>query len=84
VAIFPGFADGQLLNDAGLPEDVSRLKYTTIAAVAIGISTLAGLVFYWLGASTRAQMVDVPLEGNEDLAAEAGIAPAGNGRADAR
>jgi hypothetical protein len=76
VAIFPGFADGQLLNDAGLPEDVSRAKYTTIAAVAIGIATLAGFVFYWLGASTRAKMVDVPLEGNEELAAEAGLASA--------
>ena len=40
VAIFPGFLDGQLLNDAGLPEDVSRAKYTTIAAVAIGITFL--------------------------------------------
>ena len=65
VAIFPGFLDGQLLNDDGLPEDVSRFKYTAIAAVAIGIAMLAGIIFYWLGSSTRAQMVDVPLEGNE-------------------
>ena len=43
VAIFPGFLDGKLLNDSGLPEDVSRAKYTTIAAVAIGITLLAGL-----------------------------------------
>ena len=76
VAIFPGFLDGKLLNDAGLPEDVSRAKYTMIAAVAIGIATLAGFVFYWLGASTRAKMVDVPLEGNEELAAQAGFGPA--------
>ena len=76
VAIFPGFADGQLLNDAGLPDGVSRLKYTTIAVVAIGIAALAGFVFYWLGSSTRAKMVAVPLEGNEDLAAQAGLAPA--------
>ena len=75
VAIFPGFLDGKLLNDAGLPEDVSRAKYTMIAAVAIGIATLAGIVFYWLGASTRAKMVDVPLEGNEAQAAQAGLAP---------
>ena len=75
VAIFPGFLDGQLLNDAGLPEDVSRAKYTTIAAVAIGIALLAGFIFYWLGGRTREQMVEVPLEGNEELAAEAGLAP---------
>ena len=54
-----------LLNDDGLPEDVSRFKYTAIAAVAIGIAMLAGIIFYWLGSSTRAQMVAVPLEGNE-------------------
>ena len=71
VAIFPGFLDGQLLNDDGLPEDVSRFKYTAIAGVAIGIAMLAGIIFYWLGSSTRAQMVAVPLEGNEEQAAPA-------------
>ena len=76
VAIFPGFLDGKLLNDAGLPEDVSRAKYTTIAAVAIGIAFLAGFIFYWLGGRTREHMVEVPLEGNEELAAEAGFSPA--------
>jgi amino acid transporter len=69
VAIFPGFLDGQLLNNDGLPEDVSRFKYTAIAGVAIGIAMLAGIIFYWLGSSTRAQMVAVPLEGNEEHAA---------------
>ena len=77
VAIFPGFADGQLLNDAGLPEGVSRLKYTTIAAVAIGVAMLAGIIFYWLGGSTRAKMVEIPLEGDEELAlAAVAVAPA--------
>ncbi len=76
VAIFPGFLDGKLLNDSGLPEDVSRAKYTTIAAVAIGITLLVGLLFYWLGGRTREHMVEVPLEGNEELAAEAGFSPA--------
>ena len=70
VAIFPGFLDGQLLNDAGLPEDVSRAKYTTIAAVAIGITFLAGLLFYKLGEPVRKKMVEVPLKGNEDRAEE--------------
>ncbi len=71
VAIFPGFLDGELLNDAGLPEDVTRLKYTLIAGIAIGITTIAGLVFYKLGEPTRRQMVEVPLKGNEDLAGSA-------------
>ena len=76
VAIFPGFPDGQLLNDDGLPEDVSRFKYTTIAGVAIGIAMLAGFIFYWLGSSTRAQMVAVPLEGNEAAGCPvAGVVP---------
>ncbi len=74
VAIFPGFLDGQLLNNADLPTDVSRLKYTAIAGVALGLAFLAGLLFYWLGAKTREQMVDVPLEGNEELAARVGLA----------
>ena len=33
---------------------------------------LAGVIFYWLGAETRANMVTQPLEGNEDLALAAG------------
>ena len=39
VAIFPGFLDHQLLNNADLPTDVSRAKYTVIALVAIAVIT---------------------------------------------
>jgi len=67
VAIFPGFLDGQFLNNADLPANVSRMKYEMISLIAIGVTFLAGIVFYWLGAPTRAAMVDVPLEGNEDM-----------------
>ncbi len=74
VAIFPGFLDGKLLNDADLPEDVSRAKYTTIAAVAIGLAFVAGFLFYWIGGRTREHMVEVPLEGNEELAANPALA----------
>ena len=70
VAIFPGFLDGKLLNNADLPGDVSRFKYTMIAGVALGLALLAGIIFYWLGAKTREEMVDVPLEGNEGAAGQ--------------
>ena len=50
VAIFPGFLDGQFLNNADLPTDVSRLKYELISLIAIGVTFLAGMVFYWAGA----------------------------------
>ena len=73
VAIFPGFLDGQFLNNADLPTDVSRLKYELISLIAIGVTFLAGMAFYWLGTTTRRAMVSVPLEGNEDLG---GIVPA--------
>jgi hypothetical protein len=73
VAIFPGFLDGQFLNNADLPSDVSRLKYELISLIAIGVTFLAGMAFYWAGSATRNAMVSVPLEGNEDLS---GIAPA--------
>jgi len=66
-AIFPGFLDGQLLNNADLPTNVSRLKYETISLVAIGVTMIAGFIFYWLGAPTRAASADVPLEGNESM-----------------
>ena len=62
-----------------MPEDVSRLKYTTIAAVAIGIAMLAGIIFYWLGSSTRAQMVAVPLEGNEERGCPVAVVAARTG-----
>ena len=81
VAIFPGFGDGKLLNDDDLPtwtdaanvdHVVSRLKYESISFAAIAITILAGVIFYVLGAPTRAKMVDVPLPGNE---AAPGLAP---------
>ena len=73
VAILPGFLDGQFLNNADLPTDVSRMKYELISLIAIGVTFVAGMVFYWLGTPTRQAMVDVPLEGNEDIS---GLAPA--------
>ena len=65
--------NGQFLNNADLPTDVSRLKYELISLIAIGVTFLAGMAFYWAGTTTRRAMVSVPLEGNEDLG---GIVPA--------
>jgi amino acid transporter len=67
VAIFPGFLDGQFLNNADLPSNVSRLKYESISLIAIGVTGVAGAIFYWLGSATRAASVDVALEGNEAM-----------------
>jgi hypothetical protein len=81
VALFPGFLDysphaifsgHHILNNADLPTGVSRLKYELISFIAIGVTMVAGIIFYWLGAETRANMVTQPLEGNEDLALASG------------
>ena len=40
--------------------------------MAIAVTMVAGVIFYWLGAETRADMVTQPIEGNEDLALAAG------------
>jgi len=64
--IFPGlFADGQLLNDDGLPEGVSRMEYTSIVVGAIAIALAVGLIFYRLGRGTRQHLVidpEMPIE----------------------
>ena len=66
VGIFPGLlTDGELLNDSGLPEGVTRGQYSMYAFAAIGITLLVGLLFYWLGRGTRANLVidpETPLE----------------------
>jgi hypothetical protein len=46
---------------------VSRMKYELISLIAIGVTFAAGVIFYWLGAPTRAASVDIPLEGNEGM-----------------
>ena len=65
--IFPGlFADGVLLSDSWLPEGVTRSQYTLYAFIAIGITIAVGILFYVLGAKTRASLVpdpEVDLEG---------------------
>ena len=60
VGIFPGLGDGELLNDADLPEGVSRLGYTAMTFGAIAVTLLVGFIFYRLGAPTRQHLVVDP------------------------
>ncbi|MCX6459778.1 MAG: APC family permease [Actinobacteria bacterium] len=64
--IFPGlFADGQLLNDDGLPDGVTRGQYESIVFASIAIALVVGVIFYIVGSSTRKDLVidpEVPLE----------------------
>jgi amino acid transporter len=59
--IFPGFlAEGEFLSDSWLPEGVTRGQYTLYAFVAIGITIVVGVIFYLVGAKTRAELVTDP------------------------
>ena len=60
VGIFPGLGDGQLLNDADLPDGVSRLSYTSMTFGAIIATLIVGFIFYWLGTPTRQNLVVDP------------------------
>jgi amino acid transporter len=60
VGIFPGLGDGQLLNDADLPDGVTRASYTAMTFGAIIVTLIVGFIFYRLGAPTRANLVVDP------------------------
>jgi amino acid transporter len=60
VGIFPGLGDGQLLNDADLPDGVTRASYTAMTFGAIIATLIVGFIFYRLGAPTRANLVVDP------------------------
>ncbi|MGI9186610.1 MAG: APC family permease [Gaiellales bacterium] len=71
--IFPGFlVDGKILDDAQLPEAVTRSQYTTYAFIAIGVTIIVGFIFYWVGTPARRKLVQDP---EVDLG---GTAPAGD------
>lgn len=53
---------------------VGRTEFELWVVGVLGSIFLLGVLFYILGAETRAQMVSVPLEGHEDEAAAAGLA----------
>jgi hypothetical protein len=60
VGIFPGLGDGQFLNDADLPDGVTRGGYTAMALGSIAVTLAVGLIFYWLGTPTRQNLVVDP------------------------
>jgi hypothetical protein len=44
---------------------VSRMEFELWVVGVLGTILAIGILFYFLGAKTRSQMVDVPLEGHE-------------------
>jgi glutamate:GABA antiporter len=76
VGIFPGLGNGEILNDQDLSDayGLSRAGYTSIALGAIAVTFLVGVLFYWAGAKTRAEMV--PNELPPEITGEAQVAPA--------
>ncbi len=64
--IFPGLlSDGKLLDDSALPEGVTRGQYTSYVFIAISVTLIVGVVFYYLGRETRSKLVvdpEVPAE----------------------
>ena len=76
VGILPGLGNGEFLNDQDLDDayGLSRAGYTSIALGAIAVTFLVGVLFYWAGAKTRAQMVPNALP--PEITGEAQVAPA--------
>ena len=68
VGLFPGFLDHKLLNDSGLPDGFTRGGFELTVFVPVVIVLVVGVLFYILGAPTRAQSVDIPLEAEPDAA----------------
>ena len=76
VGILPGLGNGEFLNDQDLDDayGLSRAGYTSIALGAIAVTLLVGVLFYWAGAKTRAQMVPNALP--PEITGETQVAPA--------
>src|SRR3954447_5936180 len=76
VGILPGLGNGQFLNDQDLADayGLSRAGYTSIALGAIAVTLLVGVLFYWAGAKTRAQMVPNALP--PEITGDVQVAPA--------
>jgi heme exporter protein D len=54
-----------LLDDAALPDGVTRGQYTSYVFTAIAVTLVVGVIFYILGGATRKDLVkdpEVPVE----------------------
>ena len=59
--MFPGlFSNGMILDDSALPDGVTRAQYTSYVFIAIGVTLLVGVIFYYLGRETRSELVKDP------------------------
>src|SRR3954468_5208936 len=57
VGLFPGLADGKLLNDKALPDGFSRGTFELVVFIPLIITLLIGVYFYYAGRATRARTV---------------------------
>ena len=61
--LFPGLGvNSHLLDPASVPEGFSRWGYETTVFIPILITLAIGVLFYVLGAPTRREQVDVPIQ----------------------
>jgi amino acid transporter len=74
VGLFPGLADGALLNDSALPEGFSRGTFELVVFIPLAATIGLGLLFYWMGRDTRKQIAPKPAEAPADAGAGVAIA----------
>jgi amino acid transporter len=60
VGLFPGLGDGGLLNDDALPEGFSRGTFELVVFIPLLVTLAIGVLFYYLGRRTRAQVYTGP------------------------
>ncbi len=72
VVVWPGLGVnwfGQNGNpDASLPSGFTRLQFELSQFIPLGVIIVVGVIFYLLGAKTRAQMVAIPFEAEAKFA----------------
>ncbi len=54
--------------DSSLPAGFTRMQFELSQFIPLGVILVVGVIFYLLGAKTRAQMVEVPFEEQVELA----------------
>src|SRR4051794_39266313 len=62
VGLFPGLADGGLLNDGALPDGFSRGTFELVVFIPIVLTLAVGMIFYAMGRKTREEIAPRPAE----------------------